>query len=36
MLTNLNITDMETGYKAFRGELIRKIAKKLGSKQLWF
>jgi glycosyltransferase involved in cell wall biosynthesis len=25
MFTNLNLTDMETGYKAFRGEIIRKI-----------
>lgn len=27
MLTNLNLTDMETGYKVFRGELIRNLAK---------
>ncbi|HMG05932.1 MAG TPA: glycosyltransferase family 2 protein [Chthoniobacterales bacterium] len=25
-LTNLNMTDVETGYKAFRGEIIRKMA----------
>jgi len=25
MLTNLNLSDMETGYKVFRGEMIRKI-----------
>ena len=25
MLTNLDLTDMETGYKVFRGELIRKM-----------
>jgi len=25
MLTNLNMTDVETGYKAFRGEIIRKM-----------
>jgi len=25
MLTNLNLTDMETGYKAFRREVIQKI-----------
>jgi len=25
MLTNLNLTDVETGYKAFRGEIIRKM-----------
>lgn len=30
-LTNLNLTDMETGYKVFKGELIREIAKKLES-----
>jgi glycosyltransferase involved in cell wall biosynthesis len=36
MLTNLNLTDMETGYKAFRGEIIRKIAPKLESKRFGF
>jgi len=36
MFTNLNLTDMETGYKAFRGELIRKIAKKLKSRRFGF
>jgi glycosyltransferase involved in cell wall biosynthesis len=25
LLTNLNMTDLETGYKAFRGEIIRKM-----------
>ena len=25
MLTNLNLTDMETGYKVFRTEIIKKI-----------
>jgi len=25
MLTNLNLTDMETGYKVFRGEVIKRI-----------
>jgi glycosyltransferase involved in cell wall biosynthesis len=25
MFTNINLTDMETGYKVFRGEIIRKI-----------
>jgi hypothetical protein len=25
MFTNLNLTDMETGYNVFRGEIIRKI-----------
>jgi hypothetical protein len=24
-LTNLNLTDVETGYKAFRGEIIRNM-----------
>lgn len=33
MLTNLNFTDMETGYKVFRGDLIRSIAPKLVSKR---
>lgn len=36
MLTNLNITDMETGYKVFRGDLIRTIAHKLESKRFGF
>lgn len=36
VLTNLNITDMETGYKAFKGELIRKLCPKLQSKQFGF
>lgn len=36
MLTNLNITDMETGYKVFKGDLIRKIAPKLESKRFGF
>jgi len=36
MLTNLNLTDMETGYKVFRGDLIRKIAPKLESKRFGF
>lgn len=36
ILTNLNLTDMETGYKAFRGELIREIAPNLVSKQFGF
>lgn len=34
--TNLNLTDMETGYKAFKGELIRNIAIKLESKRFGF
>ncbi|MDD2822998.1 MAG: glycosyltransferase family 2 protein [Candidatus Daviesbacteria bacterium] len=33
MLTNLNLTDMETGYKTFRGDLIRSIAPRLVSKR---
>jgi len=36
MLTNLNLTDMETGFKAFKGDLIRKIANKLESKRFGF
>lgn len=36
MLTNLNLTDMETGYKAFRGDLIRKLAPKLQSNRFGF
>ncbi len=36
MFTNLNLTDMETGYKVFKGEIIRKIAKKLESNRFGF
>lgn len=36
ILTNLNLTDMETGYKVFKGELIRKLAPKLKSKRFGF
>lgn len=36
MLTNLNLTDMETGYKAFSGKIIRTIAPKLESKRFGF
>lgn len=36
MLTNLNLTDMETGYKAFKGDLIRKIARDLQSERFGF
>lgn len=36
LFTNLNLTDMETGYKAFKGTLIRKLAKKLESKRFGF
>ena len=36
IFTNLNLTDMETGYKVFKGELIRKIARNLESKRFGF
>src|SRR3989344_3914914 len=36
MLTNLNLTDMETGYKVFKGEIIRSIAPHLESKRFGF
>jgi glycosyltransferase involved in cell wall biosynthesis len=36
MLTNLNLTDMETGFKVFKGNLIRKIAPKLKSQRFGF
>lgn len=36
MFTNLNLTDMETGFKAFRGDLIRKIAPQLRSARFGF
>lgn len=36
MMTNLNLTDMETGYKVFKGDLIRKIAPKLETKKFGF
>jgi glycosyltransferase involved in cell wall biosynthesis len=36
VLTNLNLTDMETGFKVFRGDLIRKLAPKLKSKRFGF
>ncbi len=36
MLTNLNLTDMETGYKAFKGELIRKLSYDLKSNRFGF
>jgi glycosyltransferase involved in cell wall biosynthesis len=36
VLTNLNLTDMETGYKAFTGELIREIAPHLESRRFGF
>jgi glycosyltransferase involved in cell wall biosynthesis len=36
MLTNFNLTDMETGYKAFKGELIRTISPQLESNRFGF
>lgn len=36
MLTNLNLTDMETGYKVFKGKLIRDLAGKLQSNRFGF
>jgi len=36
IFTNLNLTDMETGYKVFKGDLIRKIAPELKSKRFGF
>jgi hypothetical protein len=36
MLTNINLTDMETCYKAFDGELVRKIAPLLVSNRFGF
>lgn len=36
LTTNLNLSDIETGYKAFRGDLIRKIAPVLEAKRFGF
>lgn len=36
MMTNINLTDMETCYKAFRGELIREMSPKLKSMRFGF
>jgi len=36
IMTNLNLTDMETGYKVFRGELIRRLATKLSGQRFDF
>lgn len=36
IFTNLNLTDMETGSKVFRGDLIRKIAPNLQTKRFGF
>lgn len=35
-LTNLNLTDMETGFKVFKGNLIRKLATQLKAKKFGF
>lgn len=36
VFTNLNMTDIETGYKAFRGDIIRSLAPLLVSKRFGF
>jgi len=36
ILTNINLTDIETGYKVFDGNLIRNLAKRLRSKRFGF
>lgn len=36
ILTNLNFSDMETGFKVFRGDLIREIAPRVKSKRFGF
>lgn len=36
ILTNLNLTDMETGFKVFNGDIIRSIAPNLRSKRFGF
>jgi len=36
VMTNINLTDMETGFKAFRGSLIRDIAPRLQSRRFGF
>lgn len=36
MFTNLNLTDMETGYKVFKGDIIREIAPRLQTKRFGF
>jgi len=36
MFSNLNLTDMETGFKVFKGDLIRKIAPMLKAKRFGF
>lgn len=36
IFTNLNLTDMETGFKVFRGDLVRMVAPRLVSKRFGF
>ncbi len=36
IMTNLNLTDMETGYKVFQGELVRRLANELSSQRFGF
>lgn len=36
LFSNLNVSDMETGYKVFRGDLIRSLAPKLRSRRFGF
>lgn len=36
ILTNLNLSDVETGYKVFKGDMIRRIAKNLTSQRFGF
>jgi glycosyltransferase involved in cell wall biosynthesis len=36
VFTNLNLTDMETGFKVFKGNIIRQLAKNLQSKRFGF
>lgn len=36
MLTNLNLSDIETGFKVFKGDLIRNLAPKLKSERFGF
>jgi glycosyltransferase involved in cell wall biosynthesis len=36
MMTNLNLSDMETGFKVFRGDLIRRLAPNLESQRFGF
>lgn len=36
MMTNINLTDMETCYKVFRGNIIRKVASRLESQRFGF